>query len=312
MVRMLVGQRQQEFIVHKKLLCASSDFFRYSLETVESAPSSPGSELPAAHRAQHDKVLWLSEECPEMMELFMLWLYQRSQFQILLEDMIASVTQERRPTNKTKTQASRRILHWNLVKLHIFAASIHIPDLQDIAMDAIQDFYLKCDWDVSTKLVKFLYQECTKEESFRLRKWAVAMLAWTLCNGGSDPVTYNELLFDLPGLWTDYAKHMDRTVDSKADVRIKNPQLRLPRNKLRNEERQFGFRMCSFHSHRSRVGEGRCPHALEYEPEESRDASPEPLLLETESSSPEPCPRLHRLESNASSMWTVPESADET
>jgi hypothetical protein len=40
---------------------------------------------------------------------------------------------------------------------------------------------------------------------------------------------------------------------------IKNPQLRLPMNKLRNEERFFGFRQCSFHSHRSTIGEGVCP-----------------------------------------------------
>ncbi len=40
---------------------------------------------------------------------------------------------------------------------------------------------------------------------------------------------------------------------------IKNPQLRLPENKLRSEERFFGFRQCSFHSHRSAVGEGVCP-----------------------------------------------------
>jgi hypothetical protein len=36
--------------------------------------------------------------------------------------------------------------------------------------------------------------------------------------------------------------------------------LRIPANRLRNDERAFGFRQCSFHSHRSSVGERRCPH----------------------------------------------------
>ncbi|KUI66422.1 hypothetical protein VM1G_01389 [Cytospora mali] len=322
MVRVLVGPSKQEFTIHKKLLCASSAFFRHNLETVESAPSSPGSELPAASRVHHDKILWLSGECPEMMELFVLWLYQRSSFRILLEQMIESVAVQPKPANKAEIQVGRRALHWNLVRLHLFAADIRLPALQDTAMDAIQDFYLRCDWDVSPRLVRYLYQECTRGESLRLRKWAVAMLAWTLSNEGSDPLAYSRGLFtEVPGLWEDYGKHMDRTADSRADVRVKNPQLRLPRNKLKNEERHFGFRQCSFHSHRSSVGEGRCPHDLE-QPSVlglmvdigCEDMIPplSPIEAEAEASPSKPHSFQTPLKAGRSDIWTVPESAEET
>ncbi|ROW11116.1 hypothetical protein VMCG_00953 [Cytospora schulzeri] len=319
MVHMLVGPSKQEFNIHKKLLCAESDFFRCKLETIESVPSSPEDELPAACTAHHDKILWLSEECPEMMELFVLWLYQKDTFRILLDHMIASVAVQPKPLNKANIQHSRRALHWNLVRLHLFAADTRQPALQDMAMDAIQDFYLRCDWDVSARLVRYLYQERPRDESLRLRKWAVAMLAWALSHDVGDSLAYDELFAESPDLRGDYVKHVDRTVDSKADVRVKNPQLRLPRNKLQNGERHFGFRQCSFHSHRSSVGEGRCPHDLEQVSLLSpavdsgiEDALVQPLSVDAEAAPPHTRLDDIRLKSNDSFIWTVLESAEET
>lgn len=65
--------------------------------------------------------------------------------------------------------------------------------LQDTALDALQDLYLARDWDASPGLVRFLYShdgrgagmdaasaEMHAEHAFRLRRWAVAMVAWTL------------------------------------------------------------------------------------------------------------------------------------
>ncbi|ROV94616.1 hypothetical protein VPNG_09219 [Cytospora leucostoma] len=153
--------------------------------------------------------------------------------------MVTSVALGLRPAKHLEIPISRRALHRSLVRLHLFAAFIHLPTLQDIAMDAIQDFYLRCDWDVSTSLVRHLYQDCSMEQSFRLRKWAIAMVAWTLSNGGSDPLAYNKLFAEFPDLWEDYVKHVHRLVDSNVDVRIKNPQLRLARNKLKSEEQTF-------------------------------------------------------------------------
>lgn len=319
MVRLLVGPTRREFNIHKKLLCASSSFFRYSLESVStpSSPSSMESEAPAVSANNNDKVLWLSEECPEMMELFVVWLYQRNSFRTLLDTMVAAATVVPKPAQTAKVLNNRRLLHWNLVKLHLFAAIIRLPVLQDVAMDAIQDLYLRCDWDVSFNFVRYLYEECSREQAFRLRKWTVAMLAWTLSNGSGDALAFDDLFAEFPELFEDYSKHMEKMTDSRANVRVKNPQLRLPRNKLKNEERHFGFRQCSFHSHRSSVGEGRCPYAAE----QSDVFSPTTDRFQDRSSQPETQPpasksgsrhRHTRLKSSTSAIWTVPESAEET
>jgi hypothetical protein len=130
-------------------------------------------------------------------------------------------------------------------------------------MDALQDLYLRCDWEVSLSFVHFLYSDCYAEHAFRLRKWAVAMVAWTLAMQRSESVgsEWQHLMDNTPVLAHDYAMHLAKMAGSRgANLCIKNPQLRLPANKLRSEERFFGFRQCSFHSHRSAVGEGPCPH----------------------------------------------------
>lgn len=328
MVRLLVGPNQREFTVHKKLLCASSTFFRYSLESLDSAQSTPGTERQAApFNVPEDKVLWLSDECPDMIELFVFWLYQRSSFRALVEQMIESVAAQPRTADKDQAhrfQASRRALHWNFIRLHLFAAVTRIPALQDVAMDAVQDLYLRCDWDVSVTLARFLYRSCTREQAFRLRKWAVAMIAWSLSSGVGDPLAYDDLFADLPDLWADYDRHVDWASDSKVDRRVKNPQLRLPRNKLRSDERHFGYRQCSFHSHRSSVGEGRCPHDFRkavraplLSPTQDtgfEDGSPRLLPAKVDVAPPEMCSYepQHRPSGSGSVIWTVPESAEET
>lgn len=355
MVRLLVGPSRREFLIHKKLLCASSSFFRYSLESL-SDPSSPTSPIAptspisissdastnsASSCAPSEKLLWLSEEAPEVMELFVHWLYQRNAFRGLLEQMVAAVSIQPAPqsADHARVLKARRALHWNLIKLHLFAAIIRLPMLQDAAMDAVQDLYLRCDMDVSMGFLRFLYDECSREQAFRLRKWAVAMLAWTLSNGGADPIALNELFDEFPALYDDYAKHMEKMEDSRADVRVKNPQLRLPRNKLKNEERHFGFRQCSFHSHRSLVGEGRCPYAADVQSqhaslsaasEASRKAAAAAAATVVDENEVAPSPpvqaqvkpsvskaatrhRQHtRLQSQSSHIWTVHESAEET
>lgn len=78
----------------------------------------------------------------------------------------------------------------------------------------------------------------------------------------SDPSHFQKLLETLPEFEMDYSMHMRKIKASRLDIRLKNPQLRIPANKLRNDERAFGFRECSFHSHRAAVGQRRCPHAM--------------------------------------------------
>jgi hypothetical protein len=209
-------------------------------------------------------MLWLSTEAPEMFELFVVWLYRRRAFSSLIEAAIAEVDPDScsAALPESSRDTTRRTLHWNLVGLHLFAAKALLPALQDAAMDALQDLYLRCDWEVSPRFVRFLYAGCCAEHALRLRKWAVAMAAWTIAMQGEEPTEdWQRLLDDHPVLYHDYGSHLKKMAGSRgANLYIKNPQLRLPANRLRSEERFFGFRQCSFHGHRSAVGEGPCPH----------------------------------------------------
>lgn len=247
-VTVLVGEEQREFTIHRNLLSDSCAFFQGHIEAIP----------PPSHQQQNDdededSILWLPNEAPDMFEIFVLWLYQRRRFPAFIE----STTQAMCP-DKLRT------LRTNLVRLHLFAAMIELPAVQDAAMDALQDMYLRLDWDMSPHFLAFLYGECDAQHSVRLRKWAVAMLAWSL--HGVDKVAArhdaDKLFVAYPDLKADYHMHLQKMAQSRADVRIKNPQLRLPANGLRSGERLFGFRQCTFHSHRAAVGEGTCPHAL--------------------------------------------------
>jgi len=77
----------------------------------------------------------------------------------------------------------------------------------------------------------------------------------------SDPARFRLLFDTLHEFAADYSMHLHNMKAAGLDVRFKNPQLRISANKLRNDQRLFGFRECSFHSHRAAVGERRCPHA---------------------------------------------------
>ncbi|CAK7233342.1 hypothetical protein SCUCBS95973_008562 [Sporothrix curviconia] len=296
LLRVLVGPDHREFVVHRSLLCASSAFFRDSLDAVPPAltpnlsSSSSSSPSPAS-------VLWLADESADVFELFVLWLYRRHAFRAVVEDAVTILAGEAEPdevlqllpespstspplSESLLTSASRNLsdLHWHLVRLHLFAVVVDIPVLQDAVTDALQDLYLRFDWPATPALLQFLYLEADPIAACRLRKWAVALLAWTMAAqprtdsvdlsessescGSSNSSSWSSLrrLAALPGLHADYAAHRRKMQASRANVRIKNPQLRIPSNQLRREDRHFGFRQCSFHSHRRTVGEGRCPH----------------------------------------------------
>ncbi|KAK3393801.1 hypothetical protein B0H63DRAFT_28572 [Podospora didyma] len=259
-VMVLVGQEQREFVLHKKLLCDTSNFFRENVEAIQkrdsssSAPPSSAAASPFPEDGEDDDILWLPAESADMFEIFVLWLYQRRAFHRFLDTAV-----------QKSSQGQRRSLRFNLIRLHLFAAIIGLPALQDVAVDALQDMYLHLNWDMSPPFIAFIYGECHTEQAFRLRKWAVAMLAWTLYGSETTLALTNQfdrLFAAYPTLAEEYKKHLEKMAGSKADVRFKNPQLRLPVNKLRNGERFFGFRQCSFHSHRATVGEGTCPHLL--------------------------------------------------
>ncbi|KAI0484799.1 hypothetical protein GGR56DRAFT_44111 [Xylariaceae sp. FL0804] len=293
-VKVVVGPERKAFFIARKLL-ASCAYFRDQIDTAELEFSG----------GQPHLVVRLDGQCPDMFGLFTYWLRARRGFDRFVEEATTS--------RAAAAASAAEELHWDLVNLHMFAAQVGLPALQDLAMDGIQDIYLRRDWEVNPQLVRYVWAECGPAESCRLRKWLVAMTAWTLGgdhgffadddddvdhhhhedkdkdkdkaadgrehHGDADADASREnanraaadqtrraamraLLDELPGLRETYAVHLGKLRRSKLHAHFKNPQLRLPSNHLRNEERQFGFRQCSFHTHRSAVGQDRCPLAL--------------------------------------------------
>lgn len=218
-----------------------------------------------------------------MFELFAAWVRDPPSFRRHLDVTISAACAAPRtpPCTAAEDGAARpktpsQRLHWAIVRLHLFASTIGAHPLQDAAMDALQDLYLRRDWDVTPRFIDFLYAQCTPAASLRLRRWAVAMVTFSLsspsspggCSGGGSapscvPRQFQHLLRQHPDFSAEYASHLRKMAASGLDIRIKNPQLRIPANRLRNEERRFAFRQCAFHTHRASVGEGRCPHEAE-------------------------------------------------
>ncbi|KAG5664157.1 hypothetical protein KAF25_006742 [Fusarium avenaceum] len=224
MAILLIGPKQQRFKVNKRQLCAISPFFAERFGD----PSSPKSIS-----------LWLPRESSSMFSLFVDWVHLGLRFRPHLDELMASAYD-------AGLEASQNI-HWSLIRLHLFASRLGLYRLQDLAMDAIQDLYLRCDWDVPSGLITFLYTECEDLAAIRLRRWAVAMVAFSFTGGPrltfhpqesavSEPTRFSDLLEELPEFAADYDIHMEKMRLSGLDIRFKNPQLRIPANRLRNDE----------------------------------------------------------------------------
>ncbi|KAL5596787.1 uncharacterized protein BROUX77_006735 [Berkeleyomyces rouxiae] len=265
-VRVFVGPEKQEFIVSRALLCACSPFF-------------------GDHLARGTNQLSLPTESSSMFELFAVWLHNPVGFPKHLHRALEHVEPE--PGRTVDSAAASTRLHWTLVRLHLFAAVLELLPLQDLALDAIQDLYLCRDWDVTPRFISFLYTQCDPFASLRVRRWAVAMVAFALASAedraaiaerdtaaSTDPASrarqtstaakdadeLQELLARHPEFLADYEMHMRKMDESGLDLAMKNPQLRIPSNTLRNDQRRFAFRQCAFHTHRSTAGQGSCPY----------------------------------------------------
>lgn len=251
MTTVLIGPKQHPFSVNKTLLCEASPFFSDRLQDdVQTTPIR----------------LWLPNESATVFSLFIQWLHSPRTFRRFLDESIAMA-------HDTSQQAAQD-MHWAMVRLHLFASHLDLDKLQDLAMDALQDLYLNLDWDVPPTLIRYLYTQCEAAPAVRVRRWAVAMVAFSLTvpdnqalkfhpqdAATSDPARFQALFASLPDFASDHATHVGNMTSAGLDIRCKNPQLRISANKLRNDQRLFGFRECSFHSHRAAVGEGRCPHS---------------------------------------------------
>lgn len=250
MTTVLVGAKQARYSVNRQKLCDASPFFRERLEDdVQTKPVS----------------LWLPSESSTMFAIFVEWVHSPATFRRFL-DHAATAAEE-------TSERTAQDLHWAIVRLHLFASHLDLYRLQDLVMDAIQDQYLRSDWDVPPSLIVYLYTQCEALPAVRVRRWAVAMVAFSLAvdseqplkfhpqdSATSDPARFRALFDSLPEFASDYTTHVRNMKAAGLDLRFKNPQLRISANKLRNDQRLFGFRECSFHSHRAAVGESRCPY----------------------------------------------------
>ncbi|KAM0522318.1 hypothetical protein ACHAPE_001907 [Trichoderma viride] len=227
---LLIGPKKRRFKVNHTLLCEVSPFFQERLED-----------------PFHSKTvsLWLPSESPAMFGLFVEWVHSPETFRDYLDSAIHSAF-------KKREQASLDI-HWAIIHLHLFASQLSLSDLQDASMDAIQDLYLKYDWDVPPKLIIYLYTECEAEPSIRLRRWAVAMVAFRLAVGSQlkfpeqdsanlDPNQFYALFQSLSEFSADYTQHIKYMKESGHDIELKNPQLRMPENEESNDGQFYGFR----------------------------------------------------------------------
>ncbi|KAL7900080.1 hypothetical protein HDV63DRAFT_303520 [Trichoderma sp. SZMC 28014] len=257
---LLIGPKKRRFKVNHTLLCGVSPFFQERLED-------PFHSQTVS--------LWLPSESPAMFGLFVEWVHSPETFCDHLDNAINSAF-------KKREQASLDI-HWAIIHLHLFASQLSLSHLQDASMDAIQDLYLKYDWDVSPRLIVYLYTECEAEPSIHLRRWAVAMVAFRLSVGSQlkfpeqdstnmDPNQFYALFQSLSEFSADYGRHINYMNESSHDVQVKNPQLRMPENEESNSGQVFGFRQCSFHSHGSEVVEGPCPLAISRSPSRTMSA----------------------------------------
>ncbi|KAJ8125656.1 hypothetical protein O1611_g7984 [Lasiodiplodia mahajangana] len=150
-VKVLVGPNCDEFRIPRRLL-ASCEYFRARLDLA---------------RGQTGLVIRLEGQCPDMFRLFEHWLTERRGLGGFIDN--------------AELDQSCEELHWDLVNLQLFAANIGEAALQDVAMDALQDLYLRCNWEIDPELVKWVYTECDPEASYclrNLRRWIVAMIAW--------------------------------------------------------------------------------------------------------------------------------------
>ncbi|KKA29528.1 hypothetical protein TD95_003551 [Thielaviopsis punctulata] len=275
-VLVFVGPEQQEFLVNRALLCACSPFF-------------------GDHLSRGTNQLSLPNETSSMFELFTVWLHSPVHFPKHLQRALRHASPAPGRAIDSADASSR--LHWTLVRLHLFAAMLELLPLQDLAMDAIQDLYLRRDWDVTPQFVRFLYSQCDPFASLRLRRWAVAMVAYSLATGVSlpqgadtesagyssgsnhiwasstgerDTKTFYTLLERYPEFTLDYNTHLRKMEESGLDLAMKNPQLRIPSNALRNNQRRFAFRQCAFHTHRATAGQGTCPYGGDEDDVEGR------------------------------------------
>jgi hypothetical protein len=107
-VTIFVGDKRKKFVVHKKLLCESADYFKGAFTN----------DFEEARKGE----MYMPEDSPGAFSLFVDWLYRSA-------------------IPMTNTEAH---LH-NLYDLYIFAEKLCLAELKDQTMDSIQKMATKFD-----------------------------------------------------------------------------------------------------------------------------------------------------------------------
>jgi hypothetical protein len=108
LVTIFVGDKRKKFVVHKKLLCDSADYFKGVFT----------GDFEEARKAE----MYMPEDNPGAFSLYVTWLYRSSI-----------------PMANTEAHLE------NLYELYFLADKLCLVDLKDKAMDTIQDMALKYD-----------------------------------------------------------------------------------------------------------------------------------------------------------------------
>ncbi|KAE9381260.1 hypothetical protein N431DRAFT_322954, partial [Stipitochalara longipes BDJ] len=143
LVTIYVGDKRKKFVVHKKLLCGSADYFK-------------GAFTRGFEEARKGE-MYMSDDSPEAFSLYVDWLY-RSSIPIV------------------NTEAHLRSLY----ELYLLADKLCLIELKDKTMDTIQDMAVK--YDLKDELIKpilvtkVIQNTLTKMEG--LRSFCVHQMVW--------------------------------------------------------------------------------------------------------------------------------------
>jgi hypothetical protein len=200
-VTLSAGRKRKEFKVHKSRICEKSEFFSKA--------------FTGKFKEGEEGVIYLPEDAPDVVALFIEWVYQSS--------------------------ITFRFTEWqfySLVKLYVFAQKICVVDLADRVMNHLQKNYelsptTKVQYiSMSAKIVGYVYKN-TQSQS-KLRDFCLHVFAWDLCRNGNSPLPPAYRLDELRDLSYDFL--MDYIIYLSM-----NRSRILPPGQLR-----FG---CTYHSH---------------------------------------------------------------
>ncbi|RDL36919.1 uncharacterized protein BP5553_06271 [Venustampulla echinocandica] len=194
-ITLYVGTKRNKFIIHKQLICESCHFFEVA--------------FTSSFKENLEGVMCLPEKRPEIISLFVSWLYP-----------------DRIPYHETEEHLL------NMYNLHFFAEEIGEERLMDASMDAIQDEYQNLDIPISYEMLAKVYDNTTKS---RLRLFAIDKFVH-FQELGNLPVGRVDSRKDLAELWEITKGNFDLFYD----IFTADPRFR---------DEWFEVDMCKYHQH---------------------------------------------------------------